>query len=61
MHVLQHTEDEGFGLLESETVSMAMGLLTAVMSGASKVIPSAREKSEDKCKIPKFNTKAILG
>ena len=37
--MLQYTEDEGFGLLESETVSMAMGLLTAVMSGASKVIP----------------------
>ena len=46
MHVLQHTEDEGLGLLESETVSMAMGLLTAVMSGASKVILKAREMSE---------------
>ena len=41
--MLQHTEDEGFGLLESETVSMAMGLLTAVMSGASKVILKAHE------------------
>ena len=59
MHVLQHTEDEGFGLLESETVSMTMGLLTAVMSGASKVILKAHEISEDKCKISKLNTKAV--
>ena len=37
VHILQHTEDEELVLHQSETVSMAMGLLTAVMSAASKV------------------------
>ncbi len=37
VYVLQHTQDDQFGLLESETVSMAMGLLSAVMGGAAKV------------------------
>lgn len=37
MMVLQNTTDEQLGIFESETVTMAMGLLTAVMSGASEV------------------------
>ena len=35
--MLEHTEDAQLGILESETVTMAMGLLTAVLSGVSEV------------------------
>ena len=35
--VLENAADAKLGLLESETVTMAMGLLTAVMSGAAEV------------------------
>ncbi len=37
VQILQHTDDKDSAVFESETVTMAMGLLTAVMSGASKV------------------------
>ena len=37
MKVLENAEDSELGLFESETVTMAMGLLTAVMSGAADV------------------------
>lgn len=35
--VLKNTDDEMFGAFENETITMAMGMLTAVMGGASKV------------------------
>ena len=35
--VLEHAEDAQLGILESETVTMAMGLLTAVLTGVAEV------------------------
>ena len=37
VRVLESTSDVALGIFESETVTMAMGLLTAVMGGASEV------------------------
>ena len=37
--VLDNTEDACLGMFESETVTMAMGLLAAVLEGEVKVCP----------------------
>ena len=37
VEILANTQDEELGLFESETLTMAMGLLTAVMGGAAPV------------------------
>ena len=43
--VLEHTKEVELGIFESETVTMAMGLLTAVMGGASKVATTESQHS----------------
>ena len=35
--MLEHTSDDTVGVFESETLTMAMGLLTAVLSQPQKV------------------------
>lgn len=37
MEVCRHTADQDTGLFETETITMAMGLLTAILSGALEV------------------------
>ena len=37
MKVLEHTRDDTVGVFETETLTMAMGLLTAVLSHPEKV------------------------
>ncbi|XP_074646792.1 transport and Golgi organization protein 6 homolog [Tubulanus polymorphus] len=42
VYILKHTDDELFGLIENETLSMAMGLLTATMGGAMEITAEDR-------------------
>ncbi|KAK3603873.1 hypothetical protein CHS0354_042880 [Potamilus streckersoni] len=43
IQVCKSTEDEFFGVFESETVTMAIGMLTAIMTGAIQMTTADRE------------------
>ncbi|XP_064640492.1 transport and Golgi organization protein 6 homolog [Lineus longissimus] len=47
IYILEHTEDVDTGVFESETITLAIGLLTATMSGAVEIKADDRERMKE--------------